>query len=115
MFLGIETNLCLNSLSGPVYGARMTMLDIADPTGFKHPVQAAYVARDGFDAVIVTVQKAIFFLCRAGDTEAAGLSRSGPWAVLIDLIIANMKIRRSAIVKRLRNLLDRCVRVIRKW
>ena len=31
------------------------MLDIPDPTGFQHPVQAAYVARDGFDAVIVTV------------------------------------------------------------
>jgi hypothetical protein len=35
--------------------ASVTMLDIADPTGFQHPVQAAYVARNGFDAVIVTV------------------------------------------------------------
>jgi hypothetical protein len=33
----------------------VTMLDIVNPTGFQHPVQAAYVARDGFDAVIVTV------------------------------------------------------------
>ena len=29
--------------------------DIADPEGFQHPVQAAYVAYKGFDAVIVTV------------------------------------------------------------
>ena len=35
----------------------MTMLDIEDPTGFQHPVQAAYVARDGFDAVIVTIDR----------------------------------------------------------
>jgi endonuclease/exonuclease/phosphatase family metal-dependent hydrolase len=32
----------------------VTMLDVTDPTGFQHPVQAAYVARDGFDAAIVT-------------------------------------------------------------
>jgi endonuclease/exonuclease/phosphatase family metal-dependent hydrolase len=29
--------------------------DIPDPTGFQHPAQAAYVAYEGFDAVIVTV------------------------------------------------------------
>ena len=36
--------------------ASVTMLDIEDPAGFQHPVQAAYVARDGFDAVVVTVR-----------------------------------------------------------
>ena len=35
--------------------ASVTLLDIEDPTGFQHPVQAAYVARDGFDATIATV------------------------------------------------------------
>ncbi|MCF7974341.1 MAG: endonuclease/exonuclease/phosphatase family protein [Phycisphaerae bacterium] len=35
--------------------ASVTMLDLADPTGFQHPVQAVYVAYDGFDAAIVTV------------------------------------------------------------
>lgn len=29
--------------------------DIPDPNGFQHPVQAAYVAYKGFDAVIITV------------------------------------------------------------
>jgi hypothetical protein len=32
------------------------MPDTEDPVGFQHPVQSAYVARDGFDAVIATVQ-----------------------------------------------------------
>jgi len=31
------------------------MEDIPDPDGFQHPAQAAYVAYDGFDVVIVTV------------------------------------------------------------
>jgi len=34
--------------------ASVTMIDVSAPSGFQHPVQAAHVARDGFDAVIVT-------------------------------------------------------------
>ncbi len=29
--------------------------DIPDPNGFKHPVQAAFIAYEGFDAIIVTL------------------------------------------------------------
>jgi len=34
---------------------RVTLEDIPDPSGFQHPAQAAYVAHEGFDAVLVTV------------------------------------------------------------
>ena len=33
----------------------ISLEDIEDPQGFQHPAQAAYVAHEGFDAVIVTV------------------------------------------------------------
>jgi len=33
----------------------VTIKDIPDPSGFQHPVQAAFVSYKGFDAVIVTV------------------------------------------------------------
>ena len=35
--------------------ASVTIRDIPDPSGFQHPVQAAYISDKGFDAVIVTV------------------------------------------------------------
>ena len=35
--------------------APVTIKDIPDPSGFQHPVQAAYVSYKGFDAVIITV------------------------------------------------------------
>jgi exonuclease III len=45
-----------DSLDNAIFASgAMTMEDMPDPGGFQHPTQAAYVACDGFDAVVVTV------------------------------------------------------------
>lgn len=59
---GYATAAFVNSSDGQdnaIFAAEwMEVDDIADPEGFKHPAQAAYVAYRGFDAVIVTVHLA---------------------------------------------------------
>ncbi len=36
-------------------GERIALEDLPDPTGFQHPAQVAYLASEGFDAVVATV------------------------------------------------------------